>query len=188
MDDPLLAGSVTELLDALREPGPEPAGGSAAAIAVAMGAALLAMSARVSVGDWDEAEACAAQAEALRARAAPLAHADAAAFAEVLRLGRERVSDFELGRAYDQAAELPLRIAEAGADVAELAAHAAPRVDPKVLGDTAAAAQLAAAGAAIGAQLVAINLASREGDERVARARRLADAAAHAARRAAATG
>lgn len=185
MDDPLLGCSVAKLLDSLAAPAPAPAGGSAAALAVAMGAGLLAMSARVSFGEWDEAEACAAQAEALRARAAPLAHADAEAFAAVLRLRRERASDLELGLAYDRAAELPLRIAEVGADVAELAAHAAPCVDQKVFGDTAAAAALGQAGAAIGAHLVAINLASREDDERVTRARELAAAAQRAARRAA---
>jgi formiminotetrahydrofolate cyclodeaminase len=187
VDDPLLGCSVAKLLDSFAAPTPAPAGGSAAALAVAMGAALLAMSARISIGEWDEAEACAAQAEMLRARAAPLAHADAEAFATVLRLRRERASDLELGLAYDRAAELPLRIAEVGTDVAELAAYATPRVDPKVHGDAAAAAALGHAGASIGAHLVAINLASHEGDERVVRAGVLADAAAHAARRAAAT-
>ncbi|HEX6700266.1 MAG TPA: cyclodeaminase/cyclohydrolase family protein [Gaiellaceae bacterium] len=183
IDDPLLNQRVHELLDMLAQPGPAPAGGSAAALAIAMGAGLVAMAARISVDDWDEAATTAAQAEALRRRAAPLAHADAEAYAEVLRLRRERASDEELGRAFERAAELPLMIAEVGADVAELAARAAPRVDPKVQGDAAAAAVLAEAGTRIAAHLVGINLATSEGDERIRRARELAEAATGASRR-----
>ena len=184
MDDPLLAQPVRDLLDALAEPSPAPAGGSAAALAVAMAAALLSMAARISIDHWAEAGASAAQAEALRLRAAPLAHADAEAYAEVLRLRREGARDAELGRAFDHAAELPLRIAEVGADVAELAAHAAPRVKPSVAGDAAAAAVLAHAGTAIAAHLVAINLGTRKGDERIRQAEQLAEAAAEAGGRA----
>ncbi|TML10982.1 MAG: cyclodeaminase/cyclohydrolase family protein [Actinobacteria bacterium] len=184
VDEPLLAQSVGDLLDAFAEPTPAPAGGSAAALAVSMGAALLSMAARISIDHWAEAGSVAAQAEALRLRTAPLAQADAEAYAEVLRLRRERAGDAELGRAFDHAAEVPLRIAEAGADVAELAAYAAPRVKPSVEGDTAAAAVLAHAGAVIAAQLVAINLATSEGDERIRRAEELAAAAADAAGRA----
>jgi formiminotetrahydrofolate cyclodeaminase len=186
VDDPLLRTPVGELLEALAAPKPVPAGGSAAAVAVAMGASLLAMAARIST-DWDESEGVAAQAEALRRRAAPLAHADGQAYADVLRLRRERAGDAELGRAFDRAADLPLLIAEVGADVAELAAHAAPRVSPSLTGDTAAAALLAGAGAEIAAQLVAINLATAQGDHRVTRARELAAAAARAAGRASTT-
>lgn len=184
MDDPLLRQSVRELLDALAEPSPMPAGGSAAAVAVAMAASLLTMASRISVGHWDEAAACAAQATALGRRAAPLAHDDAQAYADVLRLRREHADDVELERAFEHAAELPLRIAEVGADVAELAAHAAPRVTQAVHGDAAAAAVLAQAGTGIAAHLVAINLATRVGDERIARADELAAAAARAATRA----
>ena len=184
MDDPLLAQPVRDLLDALAKATPVPAGGSAAAIAVAMGAALLTMAARISDGHWPDAGACAAQAETLRLRAAPLAHEDAEAYSEVLRLRREHADDAELGRAFDRAAELPLRIAEVGADVADLAAHAAPHVDPKVHGDAAAAAVLAQAGTGIAAHLVAINLATSAGDERIRRADELAETATDAARRA----
>ena len=184
MDDPLLRLSVHELLERFAAPTPAPAGGSAAALAVAMGAALLAMASRISVDHWADAGSTAAQAEALRLRAAPLAQADAEAYGEVLRLRREQAGDAELGKAFDQAADLPLRIAEVGADVAELAAHAAPRVDPKVHGDAAAAAVLAQAGTGIAAHLVAINLAMSEGDERIRRAEELAEAATDAARRA----
>src|SRR5205085_7571624 len=95
VDDPLLAQPVRDLLDALAEPSPAPAGGSAAALAVAMAAALLSMAARISIDHWDEAGAVAAQAETLRLRAAPLAHADAEAYAEVLRLRREGARDAE---------------------------------------------------------------------------------------------
>src|SRR5207244_3522599 len=86
---------IAQLLAALAEPTPVPAGGSAAALAVAMGASLLAMAGRISVGHWADAGSCAAQAEALRRRAAPLAHADGEAYAEVLRLRREHAPDAE---------------------------------------------------------------------------------------------
>jgi formiminotetrahydrofolate cyclodeaminase len=148
-----------------------------------MGAALVAMAARISLQHWGEAATTVVQAVALRQRAAPLAQADAEAYAEVLRLRREHASDAELGRAFDRAAEVPLRIAEVGADVAELAAYAAPRVDPKVQGDAAAAAVLAEAGTKIAVHLVAINLATREDDERIRKARDIAEAATGASRR-----
>jgi formiminotetrahydrofolate cyclodeaminase len=184
MDRPLLSLPVGEFLDALAEPLPVPAGGSGAALAVAMGAALLTMAARISKDHWPDAAACAAQAEGLRRRAGPLAQEDAETYAEVLRLRREKAGDAALGEAFARAAEVPLRIAVVGADVAELAAYAAPRVDPKVHGDAAAGAVLAQAGTGIAAHLVAINLATSEGDERIRQADELAEAATVAARRA----
>jgi methenyltetrahydrofolate cyclohydrolase len=173
--------SVRELLDRTATESATPAGGAAAAVLVGLAAALTAMTARYSRDDWAGADAAAAQAETLRARAAPLAREDVAAYEEVLRLRREPADDEALGRALDAAAEVPLRIAQVGADVAELAAHVAGRCDPAVRVDAVAAADLAASAARVAARLVAVNLTMRPSDERIERAGRLADGAGRAA-------
>ena len=91
--------------------------------AVATAASVLAMAARVS-----EDGGFAAQAEALRARAAPLAQIDADTYDAALAVRdateelRPDRRDWEIGQAFAQAAEPPLEIARAAADVAELAA------------------------------------------------------------------
>ena len=181
---------VGELLDAIAERTPAPAGGSVAALVVAMAAALAAMAARFSNEHWDGAAGAVAQAEALRSRAAPLARADAEAYEAALaalrrpREGDQAVRDEVLGRALAGAAAVPLEIASIAADVATLAAELAERGNPNLRGDAAAGAALAAAAAAAAANLVAINLALTEEDERVRGARADARAAAEAARRA----
>jgi methenyltetrahydrofolate cyclohydrolase len=96
--------------------------------------------------------------------------------------GRASERDFALGVALDRAAELPLAIAEAAADVTELSAHAAFSCDVKVRGEVLTAAVLAEAAVRAAAWLVEINLATAEGDERLARARAAAAAAAAALR------
>jgi formiminotetrahydrofolate cyclodeaminase len=162
-----------------------PGGGSALGFAVAIGAAVLAMAARESGSG-----PLAAQADALCARTAPLADQDAEAYAEALaaRSPAEDVStdrrDWHLGRAYALAAEPPLEIARAGADVAELGAHIAASGDPRVRADALAAAALGAAAARGAVALVAVNLTALEGDPRVAEAEELADTAERAAARA----
>lgn len=151
--------------------------GPLAATVVEQAAALLAELGR-EFGD----EAAAVQADSLRARAAALAQADEAAYAAAagLLVGRDG-HDFELGRALDEAAAVPLRIAEAAADVAELAAALGERVVPDARPDLAGAALLAAGAARAAAHLVGVNLAVAAGDERLQRARAAASAAAAAA-------
>jgi hypothetical protein len=73
-------------------------------------------------------------------------------------------------------------IAEAGADVACLAAVAADRGVADRRGDAIAAALLAEAGARAAANLVAVNLTVTPDDERVQRARAVAEVASAAAR------
>src|SRR3954447_21154442 len=118
--------TVAEWLDELAGPRAAPGGGSALAITVANAAAVVAMAARVS----DDA-GLAAQAEALRKRTAPLAQLDSDTYeaaltardaARDLNLKPEQ-RDWQIGRAFAQAAEPPLEIARAAADVAELAAE-----------------------------------------------------------------
>jgi methenyltetrahydrofolate cyclohydrolase len=159
-----------------------PGGGSALGFAIATAAAVLAMAARVSGSGG-----LAAQAEALRARTAPLADLDAAAYGAAL-VAREAAEgqrpeqrDWQIGRAFAEAAEPPLDIARAGADVAELAAQLVASGDARVRADALAAAALGAAVARGAVALVAVNLTAVAGDARVAEAERLAAAAERSA-------
>lgn len=180
--------SIAAFLDALEAPAPSPCGGTAAAAAAAMAASLVTMVARGS-GDWDDAAGVAAQGRALRARLLELGDADTQAFANVLMRMREPTGtaeqrDFALGDALLQAAEVPLRIAEAAADVAELAAFAAAEGAPQLRPDASAAATLAEAAVRASTHLVEINLATVAGDRHSARGVELAEAAATARERA----
>jgi len=153
-------------------------GGPLAARVTASAAELLAQIARASGDTWPEAAGVAAQAESLHDRAAPLAEIAARAYDEALGAGG---GDYELGRAYAQAAEPPLRIAEAAADVAELAALIAAQCDPARRADAVVAGLLAAAAARAAAELVAVNLTMSANDERARRALAIAEGAARAA-------
>lgn len=185
----LLDLRLRDLLDAIALEDPTPGGGSTAALAIAMSAALSAMVARASK-DWPEAGAAVAQAEQLRKRTAPLAQRDAEAYEEALASIRlpDRVEpdvrDAAVGAALSRAAEVPLLIAEAGADAASLAALVADRGTPDRRGDAAAAALLAEAGTRAAAGLIAVNLAVTPDDDRVVHAQALAKSASEAAREA----
>jgi formiminotetrahydrofolate cyclodeaminase len=186
----LLDAPLRDFLDTLAADGPAPGGGSAAAVAVAMSAGLVGMVARASKDHWDEAGGVIGQAETLRARVSPLVQADAEAYVSALNALRqreqleERYRDQKLFEALDRAAEIPLQIAEAGCDLASLAALLVENGNPEVRADAAAAAVLAEAGTRAAAKLVAINLAASEGDERVRQAEALVERAAEAAHRA----
>ena len=179
---PLLDLTVAEWLDELARPSPAPGGGSALAFALASASSVLAMAARLS-----ESGGLAAQADALKTRTAALAQVDADAYEaalgardahEGLRADRR---DWEIGQAFARAAEPPLEIARAAADVAELAAVLVQDGDPRVRADAMAAAALAAAAARGAVALVSVNLTSFEGDPRVVEAEQLAEAAERAA-------
>ena len=174
----LVLGSLPtgRLHDVLAEPGAGPAGGSAAAIATTMAAGLVRLVARVS-HDWEEAPGIAAQAAALGDRSLALADEDHLAYAHAVEQLRAPDRDASLGRALLRAAEVPLRISEAAADVAALAALAAQEGAETVRGDAWAAATLAEAASTAAARLVHVNLATRPDDG----LSRRADAAARAA-------
>jgi formiminotetrahydrofolate cyclodeaminase len=183
----LLDAQVGELLEVLASEDPAPAAGSAAALAVAMAAGLIAKAARVTA-NWPDAASTVAQAEQLRKRTAPLAQSDADAYLEALaalhlpeQLETE-VRNMALGQVLARAAEIPLAIAEAGADVASLAVVVADRGIPDRRAEAVGAAVLAAAGTQIAAYLVAANLTVAPNDERVLRAQAVAEVAVSAAR------
>jgi formiminotetrahydrofolate cyclodeaminase len=153
-----------------------------------MAAALVTMVARASA-DWRDGPGIAAQARALGARLVDLAEEDAAVFSHVLEAMRDRSGtpeqrDFALGTALILAAETPLRIAEACADVAELAALASAEGAAQLQADASAAAALAEAGTRAATHLVDINLATVPGRRNWDRAASLAAAAAAARARA----
>lgn len=175
------------LLDEIAGPTPAPGAGAVSGMVVAMAAGLIASAARRSP-DWEEARGTSAQAQALRSRVERLAEANEEAYLEARALiegaGVDGGRDAAIGKALDTAAELPLSIAECAYDVALLGAEAAQHAAPGGAEDAAAAAVLAEAAARAAAGLVAANLVSMPGDERVVHAQRLADAATDAAKRA----
>jgi formiminotetrahydrofolate cyclodeaminase len=186
----LLNQPLGAFLDTLAGEGPAPAAGSASAIVVAMAAGLVAMVARASADYWAEAGGVVGQAEAFRARVAPLAQADSDAYLDALTALRrreemqERYRDQQLRAALDKAAEVPLKIVEAGSDLAGLAALLAANGNPEVRADAAAAAVLAEGGARAAAKLVQTNLGATDDDPRVRHARMLVELAAEASERA----
>jgi methenyltetrahydrofolate cyclohydrolase len=153
-------------------------GGPLAALVTASAAQLLARIARASRNGWPEAAGVAAQAESLRDRVKPLAELAAQAYEQALGAAG---GDYEVGSAYARAAEPPLRIAEAAADVAELAALVVQHADPAYRADAVAVGFVAAGCARAAAELVAVNLTVSANDERVKRAELLAEGAARVA-------
>lgn len=167
-------------LDAVAAAEPTPGGGAVAAVAVNLAAGLTAMAAGFSTNQLDDAGAVAAQAQELRARVAPLAQADAVAYAAVLAALAMPRDDPDradaVRRALSRAADVPLAVAEAGAQVGVLAERLEREGNPNLRGDAATARLLAVAAVRSAATLVELNL--RDGaDRRVTRARQLAEAA-----------
>jgi formiminotetrahydrofolate cyclodeaminase len=174
-------------VDQLAAEEPAPAGGSAAALAVTMAAALIGKVARGSPS-WLGRDSIVAQAERLRRRTAPLVQADADAYEEALAALNlpsalePEVRNMAIAQVLARAVEVPLAIADAGADVAVLAAVAAEHGTLDRRADAVAAALLASSGAQVAAQLVAVNLVVAPDDERVRRAQAVAEVASAAAR------
>ncbi|HEX6470190.1 MAG TPA: cyclodeaminase/cyclohydrolase family protein [Streptosporangiaceae bacterium] len=168
---------VGRFLEELSADRPAPAGGSAAALAVALAAGLCAMTAARSANSIARATDLAAEARRLCQEAAPLAQADADGYRAVMEA--RRIAPGTQGRAeaisaaLSAASDVPVRIVEAGAAAAGLAARLAEEGNPNLRGDAVTAALLAAAGARAAGRLVAINLAGAGDDERRARVERL---------------
>jgi formiminotetrahydrofolate cyclodeaminase len=184
----LLDLSVRELIDESASESPTPGGGSLAAVTAAVAAGLIAMAARNSPG-WSEAGGVVAQANTLRWRLMELAPANDEAYEHALAaLNLPAELDVSsrnqlIGESLERAAALPLAIAEAASNVAELAAVVAEEGDPRSRPDAVAASMLALGATRAAAHLVEINLGVLETDERRVHATRLAaDAAASAAR------
>ena len=162
-------------LDMVASREPAPGGGASAAVAVALAAALTGMAARFSMDRLADAETIADKAEELRSRVMPLAQADAAAYGRVLDAYRTPHDDEEERRrrireALSEAADVPLSIAEVGAEVAGNAARLAEEGNLNLRGDAVTATVLAGAGVRAAATLVEINVsAGGAGDDRLSR-------------------
>jgi formiminotetrahydrofolate cyclodeaminase len=160
---------------------PGPVGGAAAALGVALAASLCVMTARLSSRQLPEAAELAAHAERLADTVAPLAQADCDAYGAVIAARRRPAEpgapaapqDDErrrrLAAALSDAADVPMRVAEIGVQVAALATRLAIHGNPNVHGDAVTAALLAEAGARSACALVRINLSGAESDQRLAR-------------------
>jgi formiminotetrahydrofolate cyclodeaminase len=186
--DDLLGLPVEALLELLASEAPTPGAGAVAALTAAMAAGLVGMVASASP-EWSENAAATAQAQALRRRLGPLAAANAEAYQAALvslALSDEVAPDvrsFSIQQALGRAAEQPLRIAGAAADVALLAAEVAERCEPALRPDVTVAAVLAGGSARAAAHLVEINLTTTDDDPRVIGARALAADASYTATR-----
>jgi len=168
----LLHLGLAEFLAAVPERTPAPGAGAAAAVAASLAAGLTAMAARFAPEEFERREEIVARADELRELVEPLADADAEAYASYL-------AERSAGSA-ELIVAVPLEIARAAAETAELAAAVAAGGNPNLLGDASAGAELAAAAASIAARLVAINAGGD--DERAHETRGLAERAAKAAK------
>ena len=177
---------VGRFLDLLASSSSAPGGGSALAVSVALAASLSSMAARLSTKQLTDATGLAERAEGLREQVAPLARADAVAYGRVLAAQQARESpdpDGDVRAALSEAADVPLAVAEAGAEVASIAARLASEGNPNLEGDALCALLLADAGVRAAVRLVEINLSGKPGaDGRLERARELVETAASARR------
>jgi formiminotetrahydrofolate cyclodeaminase len=142
--------SFEELLDRLAARTPAPGGGAAAAWACALAAGLVEMAASFA----EDADA-AARARELRAEVLPLAERDGEAYSAVLAARR---AGGDVAAAMAGAAEPPLRIAEAAAETAELAAAIAVTGKSSLVGDAMTGALLAEAAARAAARLAEMDI------------------------------
>ena len=187
MTDVLPERRLGEFLDAVAARTPHEGAGAVAAVTVASAAALVAMAARFSEGDL---RSLAVRADRLRDEVLPLADADGHAYGALLAAQRiprdqperrQRIDD-----ALEAATDIPVRIAEAGSQVAEMGARLVSEGNPRLIGDAQTAALLADAATRAAHGLVRINtdLASRAGVDWADRAetfRQRASAAAQSA-------
>ncbi|HWS82516.1 MAG TPA: cyclodeaminase/cyclohydrolase family protein, partial [Rubrobacter sp.] len=148
------------------------------------------MAARLSADQLADAPGLADRADASRRRVAPLASTDAEAYGRVLeayRLPREPDSETRAERikvALSGAADVPLAIAEAGSEVAGIAARLVEEGNPNLEGDAMTALLLADAGVRSAAALAELNLSSANlEDDRLGRAKELVDETAATVRR-----
>ena len=183
---------VSRFLELLAARTPAPGGGGAAAVTAALAAALAAMAGRFSGSQFPGADELAGMADRLRGRAAALADEDVAAYQAVLDAYALPREDGQRRRrvreALQEAAAVPLEIAEVAAQIAGLASRAAEEGNRNLRGDAVTAAILAEAAARSAACLVDINVDLGELDPDLSRrAARSVHAAQVAAQRAAAT-
>lgn len=165
-----------ELIDDVAGTDPVPAAGSLVAVLGALAAGLTAKVARRSAAQRPDSDAIAERADRLREQLEPLITGDAAAYAQTLETVSDGADRMEAMRA---ASAGPVQVAEAAADIAEIASDLAADCNPNLRVDAAAAAWLAASIAEVAADLTAANVGESAPFQRahaaVARARAAAD-------------
>jgi formiminotetrahydrofolate cyclodeaminase len=174
--DALADRSLGHLLEQVAAESPSPGGGSSCALACALAAGLAEMAARFTLARDEYAErhermaALRTRAGELRSRALELAEEELHVYEAVLDALREPEDapgrGARLDAALSDAADSPLAVARAAAEVAELAAEAARTGNRNLRGDAVAGALLAEAACTAAARLADINLAGRPGDPR----------------------
>jgi formiminotetrahydrofolate cyclodeaminase len=181
---------LAEIVASVAARDPTPGAGPSLAWTCALAAALVEMVSAVTLRKEPESpaaiEARVDRAYALRTTALALADLDAAAYREVLAVGRRRDEPGHpqrLRQALADAADPLVRIVETAREVAELATGAVNDARGGVRGEAIAALVLAESVARGGVPLVELNLASDPQDPRRARVREAAAAAGDALRR-----
>lgn len=144
-----------KLIAGIASPAPAPASGSATAAVVAAAAALLQKVTRLSGKQWPEAAEMHGRAERLRLQSEELIEQDSLAYLDFVEAVR---SGHGVAGAQARTIQIPLEIARAAAEVAELAEQSASLGNPKLRADAVVAAMLASAAAEAAAYLVAVNL------------------------------
>ncbi|HEX7298187.1 MAG TPA: cyclodeaminase/cyclohydrolase family protein [Solirubrobacteraceae bacterium] len=188
--DGLADRSLGQLLEDVAAESPAPGGGSSCALACAMAAGLAEMAAAFTLARAEHAErhermaALRARAGHLRAEALALAEQELHAYEPVLEALRRPPDEpgraGRLDAALSEAADSPLAVARAAAEVATLAAEAARSGNPHLRGDAVAGALLAEAACVAATRLAELNLARRPDDPRRAEAAELAGRAGRA--------
>ena len=180
----LSESSLAALAEQVASVAPAPGAGPSTAWTCALAAALVEMVSAVMLGKEPADPAATAarrdRAATLRAEALGLADRDVAAYSEVLAVMRRRDEPGHPGRvraALSAAADPPLGIAEAAAEVTRLAADAAAEASGGVRGEALTAVTLGEAATRAGARIVEFNLGGDPDDPRPARARELTAAA-----------
>jgi formiminotetrahydrofolate cyclodeaminase len=174
--EPLADRTLGRLLDQVAEASPSPGGGSSCAVACALAAGLVEMAAAFTLAREQYARLhsrmteLGARASELRAQALRLAEEELSVYAavlEVLREPEEAPGRAErLDAALSDAADSPLAVARAAAEVAQLAAEVAGSGNRHLRGDAISGALLAEGACCAAACLAELNLAGRPGDPR----------------------
>jgi formiminotetrahydrofolate cyclodeaminase len=176
MSERLDAQPVGAFLDALASSAPTPGGGSVAALSGAMAAGLVSMVCALTIGKKqfaeieDEVRGIHQRAEALRGQLQQLAENDVEVFGRLsaaYKLPRTTDADAATRQAAIQqvtrlAAEVPLRTAQAAADILPLCIALAPKVGRLIVSDIGVAVVLARATVQSAILNVEINLAGLE--------------------------
>jgi methenyltetrahydrofolate cyclohydrolase len=171
---------LTELLERFAARTAAPGGGSAAATACALAAALVQMAAEFDLAP--ESQPTARRASVLRSQALELGDRDLRAYAPVLEAFALPAEDesraARIAAARSGAADPPLEIAAAAAELAALGAELARHGNPHLTGDAITAVLIAEAACRSAVELVGLNLDDASDDPRRGQAEDLARRAA----------